>query len=652
MTDEKTPRTDIVKFSDFATADGEGIEGVGLKGGQNVRFALTTDSVQVNPNPFRNAKGQFAPTPEELAKLKNQRDVNEFLYAQIEKVEGGEINLDGYATTEQLTQVNDASELRDEALNTKIEDESTQNTAAHAAFTAGLADHEDRITELEKEPESNEVKLEGTLRWVNYTYTSENVDALVATIRVHTDRSRMSLNWDTISDGRKNWATLINDSVGLEVDGTMYWATVEYTGEAGQSGRGKNFKILDHNIPPVEEIANDSITGIYPDYLPEKVPAGTHVGPNPPENPEEGATWYDTVRLELFVYAEDAWLPCSPLGARVEQGEILQAEILGRVEAGEVQQQTLTNKVNALEGVVGEHSFLFTSANSNPRPGEFNLKDSQMQLVNTISAATVIYLNDTDRDGNTINFSRITEGDVLRLASIDGQMAELKVNSGSEGIYVIEKVNGDLDRMSEMPYEFILLSSFDPAGLATIDYVDAQDGNKLGKAESNEVSNSFRIKGAGGTYLSAANGELGLFHLKTPTDKTHAVNKEYVDQHVPNLWKWNPSSQFLVANQKIYWQDNEASNRYEFYVAVKAINGMYDIPEFTLDRTDNFQLYFRDGENLKVIARADYYHIRVATQGTTRFFWVFVKKDAIQIWRPEIAARDDLVNCHIGGFTL
>ena len=128
----------------------------------------------------------------------------------------------------------------------------------------------------------------------------------------------------------------------------------------------------------------------------DDLPAGTIVSDTAPEDPEEGATWYDTVRLELFVFAEDAWLPCSPLGARVEAGEILQAQILSRVEAGEVKQQTLSD-------------------------------------------------------------------------------------------------------------------------------------TKLGKAEANEVANSFRIKGTGGTYISAAGGELGLYHVKYPESEGHAANAGYVD---------------------------------------------------------------------------------------------------------------------------
>ena len=460
--------------------------------GSKVWTPVTTDLVAVNPNPFRDAKGRFAPTPQDLENLKNQRDVNEFLYEAIQKVEGGEIDLDGYATEEWVTE---------------------------------------------------------------------------------------------------------------QIDGIDF-------------------------------------------------PAGTIVSDTAPLDPEDGATWYDTVRLELFVYAEGAWLPCSPLGARVEQGEVLQAEILSRVEAGEVQQQTLINKVAAIEGALGEHTFVFTSSNTNPRPGQFNLKDDQMQLTSTVSGATYIYLNDTDSDGNTIDFSRITQGDVFRIFSADGQMAELKVTNGADGIYIIEKLGGDLDQLSELPYDFLLLSSFDPAGLATIDYVDAQDDAKLGKAEANEVTNSFRIKGSGGTYLSASGGELGLFHLKTPTDKTHAVNKEYVDQRLPFLWKWNPNDTFLVADKKIFWTVNEASDRYEFYVAAKSVTGTYDVPEFEEQRSDNFQIYFRDGDFLRVIARGDYHHIKRKANGSVPFFWVFVKRENMQIWRPEIAARDDLVNCHIGGYTL
>lgn len=64
--------------------------------------------------------------------------------------------------------------------------------------------------------------------------------------------------------------------------------------------------------------------------------AGVHVGELEPVDPAEGDLWFDTGRLELYVYyveGEDGgWLPSSPLGARVAAGEALQQQILGRVD--------------------------------------------------------------------------------------------------------------------------------------------------------------------------------------------------------------------------------------------------------------------------------------------------------------------------------
>ena len=77
-----------------------------------------------------------------------------------------------------------------------------------------------------------------------------------------------------------------------------------------------------------------------------------------------------------------------------------------------------------------------------------------------------------------IAVDRITEGDVMRLSDVSGVTAEVKIkNNLGGGAYEMEKLFGDSDS-SEYPYDFNLLSSFDPAGLATTDYVDAQDAKK------------------------------------------------------------------------------------------------------------------------------------------------------------------------------
>lgn len=374
MSDQE-PKATGTKFSQFTVVEGDGVQGVGLKDGQNVRFNLTTDAVAVNPNPFRNARGQFAPTPQELENINNQRDVNEFLYGRIENIEAGEL------------------------------------------------------------------------------------------------------------------------------------------------------------------------------------PLGTIVSEDPPENPEEGLCWYDTGRLELFVYADGGWFPCSPLGARVDAGEALQAQILSRVEAGEEEQEQLKSKVKALEGAVGEHSLVFTMLNANVRDGEFNLKDGAMQLTNTLSSADYIGLSSTDRNGNTIDLDRITEGDVLRLADISGQVAELKIDGGTEGLFSFTQISGELDRLSDYPYDFVLLSSFDPTGLATIDYVDAQDATKIGLSGSNTIDTSWRVKSGSNTVMSGSSeGNLKIYNLSEPSDGHHAATKTYADKMLPRS-----GTNELVGDWRVR-QENEEGN--------------------------------------------------------------------------------------------
>ena len=77
-----------------------------------------------------------------------------------------------------------------------------------------------------------------------------------------------------------------------------------------------------------------------------------HVGEDPPAE-EEGALWFDTTRLELYVYyveGEDGgWVPTSPLGARVAAGEAKQLELEGRISQGEQRQNIITNTIGAIQ---------------------------------------------------------------------------------------------------------------------------------------------------------------------------------------------------------------------------------------------------------------------------------------------------------------
>ena len=74
------------------------------------------------------------------------------------------------------------------------------------------------------------------------------------------------------------------------------------------------------------------------------------VASDAPEIKKDGELWYDDDRLELFVSYQDGWFSTTPLAARVEAGEILQAEILARVEAGEIKQAEIDDLKVAKKG--------------------------------------------------------------------------------------------------------------------------------------------------------------------------------------------------------------------------------------------------------------------------------------------------------------
>ena len=81
--------------------------------------------------------------------------------------------------------------------------------------------------------------------------------------------------------------------------------------------------------------------------------------------------------------------------------------------------------------------------------------------------------------------------------------------------------------------------------------VEDYDDRYLQLQAPNDVNNQFRIKGIGGTYISTAGDELGIYHLKTPTDVTHAANKAYVDEQIAAIEI--PDGELSIAD-KLYLQ--------------------------------------------------------------------------------------------------
>ena len=290
--------------------------------------------------------------------------------------------------------------------------------------------------------------------------------------------------------------------------------------------------------PGVTELTNQLKVNRY--LYDRMLERGVTIDVAPPDIYADGTFWFCNLEssMQLFVYHEesDAWIPVAPpatISDRVAAGEETQA---GLVEAvGE-----LETKVTALEGAVGEHSLIFNPDRTTPRAGEFVTKDGGNQVVNTLSDAAIIHIAPEDRNGGSIAIDRITEGDVMRLSDISGVTAEVKIKSNlGGGAYEMEKLFGDLDRLSQYPYDFNLFSSFDPQGLATVDYVDERDKTKIGitgwqnldresEWQLRQVDSGNVVRG----FLTINDGAMNVSHVVTPTKDDDAATKEYVDQAI------------------------------------------------------------------------------------------------------------------------
>ena len=315
----------------------------------------------------------------------------------------------------------------------------------------------------------------------------------------------------------------------------------------------------------------------------------------------------------LWKYTQEGSDEHESLREVVENGLTLQASIEEGLDL-------LTDKVAALEGAVGEHSLIFTSTQANVRAGQFNLKDQAQQLVSYISEATYIVISDTDRNDKPIDLERIQVGDVLRMSDISEDVAELKVTSKAENVFSFEKISGSLDRLSDYPYDFILLSSFDPAGLATIDYVDERDDTKL-NLSGGKMSGVIDM------------GAQRIVNLAEPTHHTHAATRSYVDDKTKEAGGGKPPRPYAQPVQLVLWRYTEKAkeelNSNEFSIKISGeaievflsphINGQFYIP----GKTYNFSHLI--GEAYATINEHDGSNV-LGFKGTK---WWFIQKRTV-----------------------
>ena len=162
-------------------------------------------------------------------------------------------------------------------------------------------------------------------------------------------------------------------------------------------------------------------------------------------------------------------------------------------------------------------------------------------------------MNPEDEGGQTFTFAQIAIGDVIRIGAT-GSSAIFKCTSTftqSGDVYnaTVELLSSSGAPAETVSYNFEFLPSFDPSAFATVDYVDQQDAKSLKLEAPNDVTTGFRIKSDNKTLISTATtGELGLYHVKDPTDGNAewAATKGYVDGEIAKLSipsvEWTPSA--------------------------------------------------------------------------------------------------------------
>ena len=374
-----------------------------------------------------------------------------------------------------------------------------------------------------------------------------------------------------------------------------------------------------------------------------------YVSPTPPDDPQEGKLWYDSSSdvIELFVYVNGAWVSATPsseyaLESRIAANEEGIRDLWSDQQRQDLELGALESRVGQLEGVVGEYTYTLQTASQTPRNGQMSLLKADMTTTTRWEDAESLVFNPTTLSGGTFDQSEIVTGDVIRLhvqGDIGMQVSafEAKVIQNNNGLLSIDqKVKIVGTGMNNTTYEVFHLSSYDPSGLATMDYVDAQDasldtkisenskeiGKKLGKTDANVVNNNFRIKSDTKTYFSTAGGELALNHVKEPTADHHAATRGYVDSKsggigiappAPLRWIWrNYDSTIDPGEGKFAWNSSSGFFRIN-YITADGVNLGKSRPstvDISFDTKLTGAIWYKDGDGWKLKQMFDVYRMQ------------------------------------------
>ena len=171
--------------------------------------------------------------------------------------------------------------------------------------------------------------------------------------------------------------------------------------------------------------------------------------------------------------------------------------------------EELESRVSQIESVSLDAKYLFEGDAQVPRDGEFTALVAGMGgIAETWEETAVLYFAENAMEGKP-DWSAVSAGDVIRLGGssagiilptkIDSRnadsFAEFKVtNIPSERMFEVELIRSASTPLAGVEYGVLLLSSFDPSGLATTDYVNEQLAKKYDKS-GGEITGTVNVTG-------------------------------------------------------------------------------------------------------------------------------------------------------------
>ena len=196
-------------------------------------------------------------------------------------------------------------------------------------------------------------------------------------------------------------------------------------------------------------------------------------------------------------------------------------------EAQDREIEQIESRVSQIESVSLDAKYLYEADDKVPRDGEFTcLKNNGTEVTNEWADTQMLYFAENAIEGKP-DWDHVTPNDVIRIGGSStgiilptelqsrqpDTFAEFKVISlPGERLFEVELIRSSAQPMAGVEYGVLLLSSFDPSGLATTDYVNGELAKKFDKS-GGSITGTTSVEGGN---FSVKNQE---FRVKNGADE-------------------------------------------------------------------------------------------------------------------------------------